>query len=130
MRLVSSVMLFVICWSFISFAQTAPSPAKAVVAVPAASAAPVVQAVLASPPAAQHGVMAWVESHGGFQGAVLLLVFSAMTLLSALRAVLKKWDGIAEGDAIPADNKSLTLLNKVCMVLGTVIDYVQGNLQH
>ena len=123
MKAISSLMLFIICWSYISFAQVVPAPA-------ASPAAPVVQAVASQAPAAQHGVMAWVESHGGFQGAVLLLVFTAMTMLSALRAVLKKWDGINEGDAIPADNKALTLLNKICMVLGTVIDYVQGNVQH
>lgn len=127
MKTVSSLMLFIICWSYISFAQTVAKPMASPVASPAAA---VVQAVVSPAPAAQHGVMAWVESHGGFQGAVLLLVFTAMTLLSALRAVLKKWDGINEGDAIPADNKVLTLLNKICMVLGTVIDYVQGNVQH
>ena len=121
-KLVPALMLFIICWSFISMAQSA-SP------VPASSPVAVISAPSAAP-AAGSGVMGWISAHGGFQAAVLLLVFSANAILSAVRDVMKKWDGINPGDAIPAANTKLTLVNRICMILGQVIDYVQGNVQH
>lgn len=112
--MVSSV-LFVVCWSFLAFAQ-APSPAASPVAVVSA--------------ASQGGIMGWVTAHGGIQAAALMLVFSAFTLLSAVRTVLLKYDGLDLGQPIPADYKGLTLVNKLCLLGGNVIDFLTGNTQH
>ena len=76
------------------------------------------------------GIAGWVALHGGFQAAILLLVFSAFTLLSAIREVLYAYDGVAKGEPIPAQFKGLTLINKVCVILGKVLDFMQGNSAH
>jgi hypothetical protein len=76
------------------------------------------------------GIMGWVTAHGGFQGAVILLVYMANSILTGLRNAAAKYDGVNPGDAAPADASKLNLLNKVCLVLGKVLDYVLGNPQH
>lgn len=120
MKVFIGLFLFIISWSYLSLAQGVVAPA-----VPAASVA--AQAAVVAAPS---GVMGWIESHGGFQAAVLLLVSSFNTILSALRIVLKKFDGVAEGDPIPADKKALTLVNKLCIILGQILDFSMGNVKH
>lgn len=127
MKLISSVMLFVFAWSFIALAQVAPS-ASPVVAVVAQSAAPVIAAAPAIVPVS--GIMGWIAAHGGFQGAVLILVSSFLALLSAIRQVLYNFDGVAPGAPIPVDKSALTLVNKICLILGQVVDFMSGNTKH
>lgn len=130
LKLFLAIMIFVGSWSFISLAQVASPAASPAVAVAAQAAAPVVQAV-ASSSGPKTGVMAWVESHGGFQMAVLLLMTSALSLLSALRLVLFKFEGIAEdGSNIPADSKVTLVINKICQYLGVAVDFMMGNPKH
>jgi hypothetical protein len=138
-RLLASMVLVLLSWSYINvaMAQTLPSPVPVASAAPAAvkSVQPGVEAgknavVAVAGSNAQSGVMGWIESHGGFQAAVLLLVFSMMTLLSALRKVLYSYDGVNEGDPIPPEYKGLTTVNKICVVGGTVLDFIQGNIKH
>lgn len=116
MKLISTVMLFVFAWSFIAMAQTPPSAAPAIVAAPAV--------------AIPSGIMGWITAHGGFQAAVLLLVGSAFSMLSAVRQVLANFDGVAPGAAIPAGMAGLSLVNKICVILGQVVDFMTGNVQH
>lgn len=109
-----ALILFTCSWSFLGLAQ-APTPTPSVVATAVVPA---------------NGVMEWVTAHGGFQSAVLLLVMSAFTLLSAVRQVLSNLDGVAPGAEIPAGMQGLTMLNKICVVLGQVVDFMQGNVKH
>lgn len=114
MKLITSVLLFCFSWNFIAMAQTTSTT---LVAQPA---------IIAAVPAA--GIMGWVNAHGGFQAAVLLLVGSAFAILSAIRQVLLAFDGVGPGaTSVPP---GLTVLNKVCLFLGKVIDFLQGNIQH
>lgn len=76
------------------------------------------------------GILGWVAAHGGFQAAILLVVGAAMTLLSAFRSVLAAYDGVAQGAAIPENMVGLTKLNKICLILGKIVDFLQGNVQH
>lgn len=102
------------------FAWTVLGQAPELVATPVAAAAPVAKA----------GIIAWIDAHGGFQASILLLVGSAMAILSAVRTVLSNFDGVAPGASIPPGLTGLTMINKICVVLGKVIDFVQGNVQH
>jgi hypothetical protein len=121
-KLFASTLLFVFAWSFIALAQS-PAPSVAPSASPAIAAPAVV--------AAQSGIMGWVVAHGGYQAAILLLMTSALALLSAIRTVLFKFEGINEdGSNIPANSPITSTINKVCRVLGTVIDFMMGNPQH
>jgi|SRR6185369_11535229 len=61
---------------------------------------------------------------------IILAVFGLNAILSAVRDILKKFDGVGPGDQIPADKGSLTIVNKVCLFLGKALDYLQGNTQH
>jgi hypothetical protein len=76
------------------------------------------------------GIMGWIALHGGFQAAILMLVFSAFTLLSAVREVLYKFDGVAKGDPIPAKYQGLNLVNKLCLIFGKILDFMSGNTAH
>ncbi len=118
MKLFASIFLFVLSYGFIAIAQVpvaSPSPAIIPVVIPLVEKA---------------GIMAWITAHGGFQAAVLLLVGSAFSLLSAIREILLKFDGIEKGAEIPADKSALTLVNKICIVLGKIVDFLQGNIKH
>lgn len=105
--LFASVM-FVLSWTVIAMAQAAAS----------------------APVSASGGIMGWINAHGGVQMSALLLVYSANAILSAVRDVCCKLDGINPGDVIPANKQALTIINKVCIALGKVIDFIQGNVQH
>jgi len=76
------------------------------------------------------GIMGWITAHGGFQASVLLLVGSAMAVLSGVRQLLYNFDGVAPGAAIPADMTGLTLVNKICVIMGKIVDYITGNVAH
>ena len=85
-------------------------------------------AVVAAAPA--NAIMGRIEAHGGFQASVLLIVFVVFTGLSAFRTILYKLDGVDPGQPIPADKITLTTVNKICLFLGSVIDFIQGNTKH
>ncbi len=74
--------------------------------------------------------MAWITAHGGFQGAVLLLVGSALAILSGVRQVLYNFDGVAPGTPIPVGMVGLTWVNKFCVIAGKIVDYLTGNVAH
>jgi hypothetical protein len=118
MKLIFALIL--VCASF-AFAQEMTPVAPAVVA----ASAPI--AVIAAPAT---GILGWIQAHGGFQAAILFIVMSTFTALSALRKILYAYDGVKEGDTIPADKTTLTTVNKICLVLGSVVDFIQGNTKH
>lgn len=127
-KFIASLTLFILSFMFISMSLAQSVTSTTV--VPAASpVAPVVVSVVSSP-SAQTGVLAWIDSHGGFQAAVLMLVTGFFGILSAVRLLLYKLDGIKQGDPIPADYKGLTIVNKICLVLGSVVDFFTGNMAH
>lgn len=107
MKLFLSLTLFILSFGLLSHAQ---SP---IIAVPSSG-----------------GILGWITDHGGYQAAILLLVGSAMAVLSAIRTVLSNFDGVAPGAAIPSNLQGLTLVNKICVILGQIIDFLQGNVQH
>ncbi len=76
------------------------------------------------------GIMDFVNAHGGPYAAMMLVVGGSFTILSAFRQVLASYDGVAPGAPIPANFAGLTKLNMVCVVLGKVVDFVTGNVQH
>lgn len=127
-KLVASILLFVIGFSFLSMAQVplpgpSPSPMPTVVL-------PNIGQVIAPAVLASTGIMGWINSKGGFVAAVFLIVTSAFTLLSAVRMVLYKFDGVAPGADIPANLVGLTWVNKICVVLGKLVDMLTGNVAH
>lgn len=128
MKLIASVLVFTFCWSFLSMAQTLPSPVPSLAAV----AVPAAPAIAADVPVvvASGGIMGWISAHGGIQAVVLLLVGSAMTILSTVRTILYNLDGVAPGAAIPAGMAGLTTVNKICIILGKVVDFLTGNVPH
>lgn len=81
-------------------------------------------------PAPVGPVSNFIASHGGFYLTALLLAGCANSVLSAIRDVLAALDGVPKGGVIPEDKKALTAVNRICIALGKVIDYVQGNVQH
>lgn len=116
---------FIMSFVFISmcFAQTSP--------IVAGSPVPSTPAVMAIVPAsAPGGIMNWINSAGGFQAAVLLLVTTFMAILSAIRTLFASFDGVAPGAAIPTSLSGLTLINKICVIGGQILDFIQGNVQH
>lgn len=129
MKLIIAMFVFIMAWSFITVAQVAgvPVPAASAPAIPNAA---VIQANASSAVVSNVGLKGWIESHGGFQAAVLLLIGSAFTILSAFRVVLYKYDGVAPGASIPVGYVGLTKLNMICVVLGHVVDFMTGNVAH
>ena len=113
MKLFLSLVGFIVCWSLVSLSQ-----ATVLVAPVAVAAAPA------------NGMMTWIAAHGGFQASVLMLVTFLFSILSAVRLLLLKLDGVEPGAEIPADKSGLSALNKACIVLGQIIDFVQGNTKH
>lgn len=120
-KLMAVSLLFVFSFVLVqmAFAQ-APSPA----------ASPVVAAVVAAPPAASGGIWGWVVSHGGLQASILMLVACFNILVSALRDVLYKVDGVNLAPGAPVDSSKLTLLNKLALVSGQILDWMTANIQH
>lgn len=109
-RIFGLVCLSVLLFGLSVFAQVASTPAAAL--------------------QASGGVSQLIANHGGYQASAVLLVFSVMTMLSALRTVLLKFDGIKDGEPIPADKTVLTKVNIVCIYLGHILDFLTGNVQH
>ena len=66
----------------------------------------------------------------GLVATVLFLVFGANIILSAVRKVLYKYDGVKEGDTIPLSDSCLSLVNKVCLILGQILDFLGSNTKH
>lgn len=104
-----------------AFAQVS-SPA------PVASASPAI--VAAAPVVAQGGFWGWVMAHGGLQASVLLLVACFNIVVTAARDVLCKVDGVNLANGVPPDKTKLTLLNKIALASGTVLDWLTANIQH
>jgi hypothetical protein len=115
---------FLLCLSFgfAALAQMASPPPAAAPAVSSASA--LVSSVSGNP------VLAWINAHGGFQASVYLLVFSAMTALSAIRVILTKFDGVDPGASGPSPDKKLNVINLLCLYGGELLDLLMGNVQH
>lgn len=76
------------------------------------------------------GLMGWIAAHGGLQLSVLMLVGCFNIACSAIREILAKLDGVDLSKDIPAGEKSLTLLNKLALWSGKILDYVGNNVQH
>ncbi len=137
-RLLVGLTLMVISWSYISNAQVAPVASPAVVVAPKAVAAPVVSPV---PAVVTQGTTEQVEQKmtfssvmknaGGLQAAVVALMLALMTVMSALRSILLKFEGYkSDGSDVPANKKALTTFNKVCIIGGKILDWLMGNVQH
>lgn len=91
--------------------------------VPPTAVAPVV--------AAPNFLQDFLNSHGGPMGAFILIIYTLNTLLSAIREILYKWDGVTADDPLTMEKfKVLSLVNKACLVVGKLIDYATGNTQH
>lgn len=95
----------------------------------AQTAAPVaspVAAVVAAPPAQP----TFWQKEGGLVGGVSFIVFGLLAVLSCLRLVLAKYDGVEPGQNTPAPDAKLTFLNNACLFLGKISDILMGNPQH
>ena len=55
-------------------------------------------------------------------------IYALNSILSSLRAIAAKYDGIQPGEQKPSEAQNF--LNKLCMALGKVLDFIQGNVQH
>lgn len=110
---VATLLLFTAIFCFAQTTTTMPDTTQTTVTAPAAS-----------------GIVGWVQSQGGPAAAVMFIVFATFTMLSALRQVLYKYDGIAPGADIPPADKALTGVNKACIILGNVLDFITGNTKH
>lgn len=120
MKLLITSVLFAVSFMFINLALAQDqAPMQVTTADPL-----VVSAV------SNGGIAGWIALHGGFQAAILLLVFSAFTFLSAVREILYKFDGVEKGQPIPTGYVGLTWVNRVCVILGKVLDFLQGNVAH
>src|SRR6266403_1539385 len=69
----------------------------------------------------------WLEAHGGMMAVVVAVMLGLNAILSGLRDLLYFLDGVPKGAPIPANYTGLTLVNKICLWLGKILDYVQGN---
>ncbi len=116
-KLVSSMILFCMSFLLIDFCL-AQAPMQVTTADPLVVAA------------TGGGIAGWIALHGGFSAAILLLVFSAQTAMSALREILYKYDGVEKGQDIPPSMVGLTQVNKICVILGKILDFMQGNVAH
>jgi hypothetical protein len=83
-----------------------------------------------SPVPAPSGVAGVVASKGGIVGLIIAVMLSMNILMSGARAALAKWDGVDLGQPIPDQYKGLTLINKICLVLGKGVDFITSNLPH
>src|SRR5579884_1197197 len=115
LRLCLAVVFFVLAYSMLSLAQSSPTPAP--------SATPAV--VSAASPS---GLAGLVNSKGGLVAFVTLCVLCLNMIMSSVRLMLYKWDGINPGDQVPANATALTFVNKVCIVLGNIVDFFGQNV--
>lgn len=77
------------------------------------------------------GLQGFINSHGGPQGSLVILIYCLNAFLSAIRDILSKLDGVAPGDVLTADKfKALTFMNKACVIVGKTLDYLTANTQH
>jgi len=84
---------------------------------------PVAAAVAATEPS-------WLQAHGGMMAVAVAAMLGLNAVLSGVRDLLYFYDGVAKGAAIPAQYTGLTTVNKICIWLGKILDYVQGNVAH
>lgn len=104
-----AIALMVIVFSFVALAQSpAPSPL----------------------PVSGGALVAIVNSKGGLVAFIILVMACVNIIMSSVRLALYKWDGVNPGDQIPADDKALTLVNKICLFLGKIVDFIGQNVQH
>lgn len=115
-RLAFALVAFVLAYSMLAIAQ-----------VPAAS--PAAVAVVAAP-AAPSGLAGLVNSKGGLIAFVGLCLMCLNMVMSSIRLMLYKWDGVDLSSNVPPDMKALTLVNKICLVLGKALDFFGNNTQH
>lgn len=110
--------LFVFSFSWLLLAQD-----------PAAAPAAVAPAIVASS-SFLSGIWGWLNAHGGPVAAVLLLVGSFNALCSVIRDQLAKYDGVDLTKPIDPQYATLTLVNKICLWSGRILDLVNANTQH
>ncbi len=104
--LLVGVVLTVVLSCFFVQAQThSPGP----------SAAPSAAAVISAPAAASAN---FIEAHGGLYATVILVVWSANTLLAAFQSIVEKWGATATG------------LNKIASLVSKALDFLMGNPKH
>lgn len=101
-------------------ATAAPSVTPSVADASAPTVAPVTTSALST----------FINSHGGMSSSIILVLMCMNSLLSALRDICARFDGVNPGDAAPVGDTKLTVLNKVCLILGKILDYVTANVQH
>lgn len=113
-----ATVLGILACNVIAYAQAAAT------APAAAASAPAVVAV-------GTGIMGWVVAHGGLQAAILMLLVCANTAISAVRTICYKYDGLDLTDDVdPEKYKTLTVVNKIALVVGKLLDIVGSNTQH
>lgn len=114
-RLAFALVAFVLAYSMLAIAQ-----------VPAAS--PAAVAVVAAP-AAPSGLAGMVNSKGGLIAFVMLCLVCLNGVMSAVRLAMYKWDGVDLSADVSA-NKPLTVINKICLISGKILDFFGNNTQH
>lgn len=125
------ILAFLLVFAGVALAQDASVSTTTTMVSATPGVAPVVTVPAGTTPLTlSGGLVKWVADHGGPQAAILFLIFSVFTGLSAARQILYKYDGINPGDPIPADMKGLTLVNKICVFLGGILDFMTGNTKH
>lgn len=117
-HLAFALIAFVLAYSMLAIADA-----------PAGSPAPAAVAVIAAPPVAPSGLAGLVSSKGGLIAFVMLCLICLNSVMSAVRLALYKWDGVDLSADVSA-NTTLTTVNKVCLVLGKVVDFFGNNTQH
>jgi divalent metal cation (Fe/Co/Zn/Cd) transporter len=68
-----------------------------------------------------------VNSNGGLVATVLLLMVSINIVLTAVKAVIEKWEPTEEQQK---NSKVLHIITKVLGVTSNVIDWMTGNKEH
>lgn len=63
-------------------------------------------------------------------GKLAAIFYAINVLLSLLRTLCYKLDGIEPGATVPATDKVLTVLNKISILVGKALDYIMANVQH
>lgn len=59
------------------------------------------------------------------------IVYALNTVMTGVRNILAKYDGIDPTTVLPANAPSnLTFMNKVCVLLGKAMDFIMANPAH
>lgn len=119
--LMLAIAFVLFAYSFSLFAQSSPAPVAAVASSPAAP-------VIAAP--ASPGLSDFLVAHGGIMAVVIAVMLGLNAVLSGARDFVAFLDGVPKGQPIPAQYVGLSKLNIICVWLGKILDYLQGNVAH